>query len=353
MASTSEIQNRSAVLPHVKAYPMSIISSPIPVPTDGEILIRVRAVAINPADHAVQKLGVVIKPEQYPYVNGVDVSGDVISVGPSNTTFRPGDRVTAHTSAWQKGDMKYGAFQEYTIVMEPMVAKIPDHIQYKEAAVIPLGLTTSSAMLFSPELMGLGLPDAAIKRNSTGKVVVVWGGSSSVGSNAIQTLKAAGYIVAATASQKNHGMINEMDADFVFDYNNDGIAEEIVHRLRGVGKVAGVYCAVYSDSAFKACATIADKLEGSKHVGTVLPPGMAIPIEIPDGVEFLINDRIHFGSTEAGRRLWAKWLPGALADGSMKCMPYPEVVGKGVEKIQDAVDAIGTGVSGRKLVVEL
>lgn len=331
---------------------MIITTSPISNPTGSDVLIRVRAVAVNPADYAVQKLGIVVKHEYYPYVGGIDVSGDIVSVGPLNARFKPGDRVTAHASAWQTGEAKYGAFQEYSIVDEPMVAKIPDCVAYNEAVVLPLGLTTSSAMLFSPELMGLDLPKVGTRANSTKKLVLVWGGSSSVGSNAIQTLKAAGYIIAATASERNHGMLREMNVDYAFDYNKDGVEYEITEVLSGVGELAGVYCAIYSESAIQACARIADKL-GGKRVGTVMPPGLPIPGDLPDGVEILINDRIHFGSTETGKALWTEWLSGALEDGSMKCMPHPEVIGKGLERIQDAVDAIGKGVSGKKLVVEI
>ncbi|KAL5584293.1 hypothetical protein FOVSG1_013682 [Fusarium oxysporum f. sp. vasinfectum] len=302
---------------------------------------------------ADKKLGIVIKPEFYPYTNGTDVSGEVVSVGPDQVRFKPGDRVVGHAMAWQKGENKYGAFQDYSIMVEPMVAKIPYRIPFKEAAVLPMGLATSSAMLFSPTLMGLDLPMAGTEMNSKGKVVVVWGGSSSVGSNAIQTAKAAGYIIAATASEHNHGLLREMNVDYVFDYKKDGIAEEIINTLSGIGDLAGVYCAVYSDTAITACATIADRLQGKKCLETILPPGLPVPGTIPDGVQVLINDHVLPGSTETGKRIWVDWLPGALEDGTLMCMPHPEVVGKGLEEIQDAVDAIGKGVSGKKLVVEL
>ncbi|KAF5230076.1 hypothetical protein FANTH_13988 [Fusarium anthophilum] len=353
MSSTTETLNRCAVLLHPKAHPMVITSSPVPVPTGNEILIRVSAVAINPADHAVQKLGIVIKPEFYPYVSGTDVSGEVVSVGPDQTRFKPGDRVVGHAMAWQKGDNKYGAFQEYSIMVEPMVAKIPDRIPFKEAAVLPIGLVTSAAMLFSPTLMGLDLPVAGTEINSKGKVVVVWGGSSSVGSNAIQTVKASGYIVAATASEHNHGLLREMNVDYVFDYKKEDIAEDIINTLSGIGDLAGVYCAVYSDTAITACATIADRLQGKKCLGTILPPGMPIPGTTPDGVQVLINDHVLLGSIDTGKRLWVDWLPEALEDGTMKCLPHPEIIGKGLEEIQHAIDAIAKGVSGKKLVIEV
>ncbi|KAF4502253.1 Zinc-binding alcohol dehydrogenase domain containing protein cipB [Fusarium agapanthi] len=338
MSSTVETLNRSAVLPHPKAYPMVITSTPVPVPTGNEILIRVRAVAINPADHAVQKLGIVTRPEFYPYVSGTDACGEVISVGPDRTRFKPGDRVVGHAKAWQKGDNKYGAFQDYSIMFEPIVDKIPDRIPFKEAAVLPMGFSTSSAMLFSPTLMDLDLPIDGTEMNSKGKVVVVWG---------------AGYIVVATASEHNHGLLREMNVDYAFDYKKDSIAEEIINTLSSIGDVAGVYCSVYSDTAITACTTIADRLQGKKCLGTILPPGMPVPGTIPESVQVLINDHVLLGSTDTGKRLWVNWLSGALEDGTMKCLPHPEVVGKGLEEIQNAVDAIGKGVSGKKPVVEL
>ena len=59
------------------------------------------------------------------------------------------------------------------------------------------------------------------------------------------------------------------------------------------------------------------------------------------------------GSNEVGPVIWSKWVPEALEDGSLKCKPQPEVVGKGLQHIQAALDRYKQGVSGRKLVVEL
>lgn len=149
---------------------MIITTSPMPVPNGSEVLVRVHAVAINPADWAVQTLGVVVRPEDYPYVCGTDVSGEIVSVGPFQTRFKPGDRIVACALAYLHRDTRYEAFQEYMIGVEPMVAKIPDSMSYKEAAVLPLGLTTSATMLFSPELMGLDMPKAGIPANSKGQL---------------------------------------------------------------------------------------------------------------------------------------------------------------------------------------
>jgi NADPH:quinone reductase-like Zn-dependent oxidoreductase len=348
-----EPRNRSAVLPRIKAHPMVITTSQIPVPTGSEVLIHVRAVAINPADWAVQALGLVIKPEFYPYVNGVDVSGDVVSVGPCQERFKPGDRVTATAMAYLLGETKYGAFQEYMIGVEPLLAKIPDRVSYGEAAVLPLGLTTAATMLFSPELMELDLPKSNTPVNSKGKVVIIWGGSSSVGSNAIQTVKAAGYIVAATASKKNHDLMKEMGVDYVFDYNTEGVVDDIVETLKDKGELAGIFDAIFLEPTIIACAEIASRLEGKRNVGTVLVPTIPAPSGLPNSVRVIVNESVRLNKTETGKAIWIDWLADALEDGSMKCLPPPDVVGKGLEEIQKAVDTISKGVSGKKLVVEL
>ncbi|KAK6079452.1 zinc-binding dehydrogenase family superfamily [Seiridium cupressi] len=351
--SHQDVQNHCAVLPHLKAHPMIITTSPIPVPIGSEVLIRVHAVAVNPADWAVQTLGVVIKPEAYPYVNGVDVAGEILSVGPSQKRFKPGDRVTATAMAYTKSENKYGGFQEYLISVEPLMAQIPDHVSYAEGAVLPLGLTTAAAMLYSPELMGLDVPKIGTPVNSKNKIVVVWGGSSSVGSNAIQTAKAAGYIVAATASEKQHNFMRDIGVDYVYDYTKEGVVDEIVAALEGKEEVAGVFDAIYVEPTIRSCAEIAHRLEGNKIVGTVLAPGMPVPGGLPVDVRTIVNEVVRLNQTETGKAIWVDWLGGALADGSMKCKPDPDIVGRGLKKIQDAVDAIPKGVSGRKLVVEL
>ena len=57
--------------------------------------------------------------------------------------------------------------------------------------------------------------------------------------------------------------------------------------------------------------------------------------------------------SKAAQELFRTWLPAALADGTMKCQPEPEVVGKGLNNIQNALDELRKGVSAKKLVVEV
>lgn len=345
-------RNRTVWLPAPKADPI-IAESPMPTASGSEVIIKVGAVAINPCDWAIQVLGKLLKPEDYPYVNGCDVAGVVVSLGPQNTRFQIGDRVTAIATVFELEDPKYGAFQEYVVGTEPLMAKIPDSVSFAEAAVLPLTLCTAACSLFMKDRLGLELPRAGTAANSKAEVLLVWGGSSSVGCNAIQAAKAAGYTVAATASPKNFGLMRSIGTDYVFDYNGENVVDEIVSALQGKEKLAGVFDAIITEPTIRACAEIASRLEGKKHVGTVLAPGMPPPTGTPEGVEISVGACTAIRRSDLGSAIWAEWLPEALADGSMLCKPDPEIVGKGLERIRDAVEAMGKGVSAKKLVVEL
>lgn len=60
-----------------------------------------------------------------------------------------------------------------------------------------------------------------------------------------------------------------------------------------------------------------------------------------------------FHTSEAAKEIFGTWLPAALASGAMKCLPEPKVVGQGLEKIQEAIDIAGEGVSAAKIVVKI
>jgi NADPH:quinone reductase-like Zn-dependent oxidoreductase len=80
------------------------------------------------------------------------------------------------------------------VLLEDMTSQIPDDLSFEQAAVLPLGLSTAVSGLFLKDQLGLQLP-AADKGEERGKTVLIWGGSTSVGSNAIQLAVATGYEV--------------------------------------------------------------------------------------------------------------------------------------------------------------
>ncbi|EME83502.1 uncharacterized protein MYCFIDRAFT_188491 [Pseudocercospora fijiensis CIRAD86] len=320
----SSITNHAAFLMERKGYPFKVDSAPIPTVQAYEVLIRARAVAINPCDAIIQSAGVI--QENFPGIIGCDLAGEAVSVGSDIKKFKAGDQVIAAVES--------GAFQEYCAADVGMVAKLPANIPYEKGVVLPACLGTAATALFHPREMGLEYPSLeAGKKN-----------------------KAAGFEVAATASEHNHNYLKEevgVDGG-VFDYKREDVVGVILEGLKKSGKhFAGVFCAVIDVPTLTKCAKIADVLgkdEKSRVVGTVVPPNLPwIPNaeDLPKG--FGWGDE--WEPNDVGEKVWGEWVTPALERGLLKCKPEPKIVGDGLEKIQHAVDIMSKGVSATKLVV--
>lgn len=250
----------------------------MPQPEANEVIIRVRAVAINPVDAAIQGMGIII--EDYPAVVGCDVAGDVTGVGAEVKAFLPGDRVIACLDL-EVGRVNKGSFQLYCAAFTTLAAKLPVNVSYTQGCVLPLALSTAATSLFQKGNLEMQHPLIDAKPN--GKGVLIWGGSSSVGSCAIQMAKAAGYEVATTCSRHNIEYCRSLGADHVFDHRKGNVVEDVVHALNGK-EFAGAFDAVFPPDTIMKCAKIAHKLGGKKHVATVMVPSMPIPKGLPEGV---------------------------------------------------------------------
>lgn len=171
----------AAFIPHAKAHPFEVGPAPVWTPGPGEILVKNEAVAINPVDGNLQYMA--FFPLKYPTILGQDVAGVVVAVGPGVTRFQVGDRVVGHAASMASGRQQDGGFQLHTTIQTNMASPIPANMSYETAVVLPLGLSTAAAGLFQKAFLNLQLP-LEPAREPTGKTLLVWGGSSSVGSNA-------------------------------------------------------------------------------------------------------------------------------------------------------------------------
>jgi len=213
---------------------LEIGPAPYPHPRENEIVVQNRAVAINPIDWLIQAAGnVIFTWLRYPFVLGCDLAGDVVEVGSAVTRFRVGDRVLGHAVGTDKkrNNPAEGAFQNYTVVLAHMAAPLPDSLAYENAAVLPLALSTAACGLFQTDHLALEHPCSAPV--PTGRTLLVWGGSTSVGSNAIQLAVAAGYDVVTTCSPRNFGYVRKLGASRVFNYHSSTVVEDIVDALEG------------------------------------------------------------------------------------------------------------------------
>lgn len=273
--------NIAAVQKTFKSRPFVIEPAPMPCPKSYQIVIATRSIGINPADAAVQNLGMVYDASKHPVILGLDIAGEVHAIGDQVTRFKVGDRVCAFSIEMTEkfeSQKEHGAFQLYCVANVTLTAKIPDNVSFSEAVVFPSCLTTAAYTLFVKDAMALDLPPLSGRAVPNGKLVVVWGGSSVVGSCAIQMASLAGYTVIATSSELNFEHCRSLGADSVFDYKSPSVVEDIVAACKATGKEsAGAFVAYFNDDSTVACSQIVSRLGGSKVVGTVVPPHMPVP----------------------------------------------------------------------------
>lgn len=180
-----------------------------PVPKDNEILLRIKATAVNSGDVRLRKADPFAVRFFFglrkPKINvlGSVFSGEVESVGSGVRLFKVGDQVFGHTN------MSFGAYAEYICVAEDgSLALKPSGITHNEAAVIPFGGV--AALHF--------INKATIK---PGQKVLVVGASGAVGSAAVQLAKSLGANVTGVCSTANIALVRSIGADKVIDYTKE------------------------------------------------------------------------------------------------------------------------------------
>jgi NADPH:quinone reductase-like Zn-dependent oxidoreductase len=326
-----------------KAYPLEVKKVPTHTPGPNEILVRNCAVAINHIDAMIQKTAFL--PMKYPAILGQDVAGEVVAVGPGVTRFKEGDRILGHSILYATQQNRDGAFQQYTIVRANLASELPDEMSFEAACVVPVGLSTAACALFQDADLGLQLPTLTKPVPTTTKTVLIWGGSSSVGCNAIQLSVAAGYEVIATASRHNFDYVRKLGASQVFDHQSPGIVDELVRALAGKMMAGALDCIGFA--AATTTATVIQQCEGTKMVSTTLP----VPTDVPAGVTVKQVRGDELRDNHVGKAIYEDFLPQALKSRTFVPAPEPMVVGQGLEKLQDAIDLLNKGVSARKVVV--
>ena len=171
-----------------------------------EVLIRVRAAGVNPADWAVMSgLPYITRPvyglrRPKNIVRGTDVAGLVEAVGPGVTRFRPGDEVFGWSS---------GSFADFAAAAEGGLALKPANLTFEQAAAVPMaGLVALQA-----------IRDHAKVR--AGQTVLINGASGGIGTFAVQIAKGLGAEVTGVCSTRNVDLVRSIGADHVIDYTRE------------------------------------------------------------------------------------------------------------------------------------
>ncbi|KAK7224047.1 hypothetical protein V2G26_012050 [Clonostachys chloroleuca] len=326
--------------------------APMPSPGPGEIVIRSRSVAINPLDWHMQDWGVFIK--EWPSILGCDVAGEVYQVGAEVSRFKPGDRVTAHTINLVTGKPQDAAFAHYCVAPAAKASILPDSISFESGAVLPLALEAGicALMLKTPgEAMpgvstpALGIPHPKLTPTRLGKSIIVYGGSSSAGSMATQLAVASGLDVVAVSSPQNFELCRTSGASAVFDYRDPKLVEKVVEAATALSPPVGIFDAISTPDTYVHDLEILSRLGGGHLACTHPPPTENVAENVNAGMIFAVND--------IAQPVWEEYVTPALEGGQLKCLPQPEIIGHGLEFIQEGLNRSKAGVSGRKLVITL
>jgi NADPH:quinone reductase len=181
---------------------------PRPDPGPGQVIVRVRAAALNPIDLYIRS-GMVAMPLSFPYIIGCDVAGTVEQVGPGCTRFRVGDRVWGSNQG-QFG--RQGVAAEYAAIDEDWLYPAPGLLPDADAAAMALVGITAHLGLFQ------------FGRLKEGELVYIPGGTGGVGSMVVQMAKAVGARVATAAgSPERVEYCKRLGADLALNYKTDDI----------------------------------------------------------------------------------------------------------------------------------
>ena len=335
--------NAAAWIIEEKSKPFQVKEAPYPTPGPTEILVKNGAVAVNPVDWKLQDRAMF--PVKYPAIFGMDVSGEVVEVGADVKDFKKGDRVMGETHALLTGNWANAGFQQYSAILSVMAAKIPENIPYEEAVVLPLAISTAAAGFY--EKQRLALPHPSLTPQPTGKTILIWGGSSSVGAVAIQLALASGLEVITTASSRNFDLVKKLGASQVFDHTSKTVVDEITDALKGK-TIVGAYDAISTTETIDTCAQIVTKSKGEKMVAITLEAEKP-----PAGVTLSHIFALSISKNEVAPAVWGDYVPRALAQGALVPAPGPLVVGHGLENVQKGLDKNREGVSAAKVVITL
>lgn len=253
-ADESQKPMMKAVIIHEYGGPevLKFTDVPRPEPKENEVLVRVIAAGVNPADPLIVS-GKYAKEfgTHLPLIPGYDIAGVVEKTGGKITRLKVGDPVYAYV-LWG------GGWAEYAVATEAEAAPKPPSLSFISAAAVPLAaLTAWQALIDTAKL-------------SAGQTVLIHGGSGGVGTMAIQIAKARGAKVIATASTRNQDLLRQLGADVAIDYTTtkfEDVAKDVDVVLDAVGKdtLARSYGVVKKGGFIATLVSRLDPAELDKH----------------------------------------------------------------------------------------
>lgn len=202
---------------------LKLVEEPIPSPGPGQVLVKVAAVGVNFIE-TYQRSGVY--QVQYPFALGSEISGTIEQVGSEVRNLKVGDRVATSEAT--------GGYAQYAVVDARVLGKVPEKVDLRLAAALPLQGCTAHYLMHSSYMV------------REGDVILSYAGAGGVGLLLTQMLKLKGATVITTAStQEKKDLAKAAGADYVVDY--DQVPQTVKEVTEGQG-VHAVYDGIGKDT---------------------------------------------------------------------------------------------------------
>jgi NADPH2:quinone reductase len=194
---------------------LKVIQRPVPTPKEGEVLVRVKVAGVNRPD-VIQRQGGYPPPPGAPDILGLEIAGEIAATGPKATRFAVGTPVMALVPG--------GGYADYAVVHESNALPVPAGLSFEEAGAIPETYFTVWTNVFDRG------------RLRSGETLLVHGGTSGIGTTAIQLAKAFGARVIATAgSGEKCDACLRLGADVAVNYRNQDFVTAAKEATGGRG----------------------------------------------------------------------------------------------------------------------
>lgn len=193
---------------------LKIMDYPDPVCGENEVLVKVKAAALNRAD-ILQRMGKYPPPPGVSPILGLEIAGVVEKTGKKVFKWKTGDKVF--------GLIPGGGYAEYAVLHEEMAMEIPERLSFTDAAAIPeVFITSFQALVWLAKLKPM-------------EYVLIHAGASGVGTAAIQLAREIGAKIIITASAGKHPVCKELGADFLIDYKSKSFKDEVLSITNNYG----------------------------------------------------------------------------------------------------------------------
>lgn len=273
---------------------MQLVERPTPQPAASEVLVRVKAVGVNPVETYI-RAGTYPRLPALPYTPGGNVAGVVEKCGPGVEGWKEGDRVYSAATL-------SGAYAEKTLCAAGQIFSLPDELTFSQGAAVGVPAATAWRGLF---IRG---------RAVTGERVLIHGASGSVGQAAVQLAYEAGMVVAGTAGTKEGCALIQKNGAQAVNHNQEGYEDELLKLSSGKG-----FDLILEMLANK---NLARDLELLAPRGRVIIIGSRGPIEIDPrltmGKETEIRGLAVFNATDEETTQTHEGLGQAIKSGSLR-----------------------------------